>query len=85
MAEADWRLTNQLNYLRGVTLEWRTYTRPSERWDHDHCSFCWAEFMDSEGPDILREGYTTPDAYHWVCQQCFNDFKVLFEWRVIEH
>ena len=45
MAEKnDWRLTGQENYLKGVTLYWKKYSRYSDTWDHDHCDFCWAEF-----------------------------------------
>jgi hypothetical protein len=69
-AASDWRLTNQEDYLKGVSLVRKTYTRYSESWDHDHCSFCWVEFMDArdlapdrtpsdEDPPILTEGYTT--------------------------
>jgi hypothetical protein len=80
--ENDWRLTNQLSYFKGATLVWRRYSRPSEAWEHDHCEFCWAKFMDEDHPEILREGYTTHDEYRWVCQSCFNDFRDLFEWTV---
>jgi len=45
----------------------------------------WAKFMEEdlrEFPDILHAGYTTEDKYRWVCDQCFEDFKDRFQWRV---
>lgn len=38
--------------------------------------------MAADGPEILREGYSTPDGYHWICETCFRDFVELFEWKV---
>lgn len=66
----DWRLGGQESYLRGASLVWRRYRARSETWDHDHCVFCWAKFLDpefsefyrrqaAEHPDIQVEGYTT--------------------------
>jgi hypothetical protein len=78
----DWRLTNQEKYLKGATLVWRTYHAPRSDWDHDHCSFCWAKFMERELPDTLQAGYCTPDEYYWVCKQCFDDFADVFQWKV---
>ncbi len=78
----DWRLTNQQNYLRGVHLRWKEYSGRGGTWDHDHCEFCWAKFMDEDHPDIQRAGYSTADGYRWICKQCFEDFKDLFDWTV---
>jgi hypothetical protein len=68
--ERDWRLGGQDRYLRGAALVWKPYHAWSETWEHDHCSFCWAKFMDpnfsdaarqliEENPEVLTEGYTT--------------------------
>lgn len=78
----DWRLTNQDKYLRGVTLRWMRYRKPREDWDHDHCSFCRGKFMEEDFPGAFHEGYTTEDNYHWVCKQCFEDFKEMFQWKL---
>jgi hypothetical protein len=82
---ADWRLQGQERYLKGVELCFRAY-RPyprNDKWEHDHCCFCWAEFAVEDAPNVLHEGYCTPDEYRWICSECFNDFKQLFEWRLV--
>ena len=94
-ADDDWRLGGQ-EFLQGAALRWGPWRRPSTNpdWDHDHCTFCWATFMEAGDPfaeaATLTEGYTTTsehpqgDGYHWVCARCFADFAERFEWRVIE-
>ena len=68
--DTDWRLTNQDHHLQGAALKWKRYRVWSETWEHDHCEFCWAKFMDpdfsedhrqyiAEHADVLTEGYTT--------------------------
>ncbi len=69
----EWRLTNQKNFLDRVTLIKSIYNMDV----HNHCAFCWDEFRKG---DI---GYTTQDEYHWVCDNCFKDFKEEFYWKVI--
>ena len=77
----DWRLTNQEAYLRGKQLLHKHWEQRSPSWDHDHCSFCWADF--DKPTDI---GYCTTDQYHWICEECFKDFKDMFQWEVVmEH
>jgi len=85
MTLTDWRLQGQEKYLKGVTLVPRRYRRsaPNPNWDHDHCEFCWAKFMveDAHG---LHHGYATHDDYRWICEKCFEDFKSMFEWKVVD-
>jgi hypothetical protein len=78
----DWRLMGQERYLKGRTLVHHAYRLSNAQNDHDHCAFCTAKFMAADGPEILREGYSTPDGYHWICETCFRDFVELFEWKV---
>lgn len=80
----DWRLTSQDKYLKGKVLVRKKYRAPSPTWDHDHCAFCWARFMEQPWPDTLQEGYTTEDEYYWICPECFEDFKEMFGWIVRE-
>lgn len=78
----DWRLTGQEEFLRGASLYHRIWEPPSPQWDHDHCLFCWAKFSELDG--TLREGYVTQDDRHWICPECFHDFKTMFGWTVVE-
>jgi len=64
-----------------VKLWHKQYKNHSEKWDHDHCAFCWEKFSEAEGN--LHEGYCTFDKNHWVCERCFNDFKGMFKWQVV--
>jgi hypothetical protein len=93
--EDEWRLTDQEDYLQGITLVRRTYRQWSETWDHDHCQFCWAKFMprgveppEGDEEPIHREGYTNVDVtgqqdhYWWICEECFEDFADRFAWTV---
>ena len=84
--EEDWRLAGQEKYLQGVTLVYRRYRqyKDNPNWDHDHCVFCWTEFCLEGCADSIREGYATEDDYHWICPNCFADFKDKFQWSVIE-
>ena len=69
--------------LYSATLVKRKYQQWNDIWEHDHCSFCWAKFAEeSHIPDALHEGYATEDEGDWICEDCFNDFKDLFQWKV---
>jgi hypothetical protein len=71
----DWRRMGQEGYLPpGTVLVLGSYRARSETWEHNHCEFCGAKFMDpefsdehrefiEEYPEILTEGYTTTDAH----------------------
>ena len=69
-ADDDWRLTAQEKYLLEVELLRKPYRARGASWEHDHCSFCWATFMDpnfsdehreaiANDPEVLIEGYAT--------------------------
>ncbi len=74
----DWRRQGQEKYLMGEKLIFQNYYPYREGWDHDHCEFCGAKF--SLSLNDINEGYAPHDKYHWVCGQCFNDFKEEFHW-----
>jgi hypothetical protein len=78
----DWRLTNQEKFLKGVRLVWHSYSPANPKNDHDHCEFCFAEFMRDPVPETLQAGYSTEDRERWVCKPCFDDFADLFHWQV---
>ena len=73
----DWRLTNQMNYLYNKTLLHIPYSPYRDGWEHDHCDFC-SERIDKN----TGKAYCTEDKYHWICQNCFDDFKDMFKWSV---
>lgn len=81
--EKDWRLNGQEKFLTGVQFQKKQYQAPSPKWDHAHCEFCWAKFMETEGKDILLEGYVSQDGENWICSQCFSDFQESFQFKVI--
>ena len=84
VSDSDWRLQGQEKYLTGMTLSRRRWRQSRANWDHDHCEFCWAKFMDIDDPEILREGWTDADEYRWICDTCFADFQDRFAWNVVE-
>src|SRR4051794_32819420 len=76
----------QERYLSGVALHRATWaeTRPGR--DHDHCAFCMKKIWDrASGTDEATAGFTTADDYHWICEECFIDFRERFRWVVAEH
>jgi hypothetical protein len=67
---SDWRLRDQEHYLAGAQWVRKRYRAHSETWEHDHCEFCWAKFMDpdfsaehrsfvEQHREVLIEGYAT--------------------------
>jgi len=81
-SENDWREMGQERYLKGISLTWKKYTATPENEDHNHCEFCFKKFMEIVGEDILTEGYASKDNKHWVCKQCFTDFKEEYKWKI---
>lgn len=77
----DWRITNQMKYLFGKELL-KSVFRATKENDHEHCEFCWDKF--SASAEDLHEGYTTTDHYRWICDTCYEDFKEMFQWKVVE-
>jgi hypothetical protein len=84
--KSDWRLQGQERYLKAAVLVHRKYRRypKNTAWDHDHCEFCFTTFMIEDYPDVLHVGYATEDDRHWICENCFRDFKDMFDWKVVE-
>ena len=75
----DWRLFDQEEYLLKKTLIHKDY-RTSSAGDHEHCCFCWEKF--SRMDEDLHLGYCTEDEYHWICEKCYQDFRLHFQWVV---
>jgi len=88
VADDDWRIGGQENFLSGVTFTWRRWFPYRPGWDHDHCSFCWVHLCDhvlEDDPDTQLEGWVSADNYNWVCGTCFEDFRERFDLRVDPH
>ena len=74
----DWRLNGQEDYLMYAKLAKQKF-KFQGGYDHVHCDFCWAKISEYEGD--LEEGYCTESEEHWVCEECYNDFKNRFCWK----
>ncbi|HEX5174686.1 MAG TPA: hypothetical protein VFV91_11150 [Gaiellaceae bacterium] len=93
--EEDWRLTGQELFLQSAAFRHKPYRACREGWEHDHCTFCIREFVEqgapSDDPEAQTAGYAAigrgpqgEDDYHWVCDECFSDFRKRFGWSVVE-
>lgn len=78
----DWRLQGQERYLKSVSLSKQEYQKYRDGWEHDHCEFCGRKF--SKRSEDLNVGYATPDCYHWICEDCYLDFRDTFQWVLVE-
>jgi len=91
----DWRLMGQERYLQGAAFRHKPYRAWRKDWEHDHCAFCTRKLVEegvtSDDPDAQTSGYAAvgrgpegQDDYHWVCDNCFQDFRFKFRWTVVE-
>lgn len=76
---SDWRLNGQERYLYGVKLKHMNIKDKLNPSDHEHCKFCLEKI--SNYPNTIHDAYCTEDEYHWVCDNCYNDFKTRFNWK----
>lgn len=76
----DWRLQGQEKYLKNIDIYFKRYVKYSDRWDHEHCEFCGDKISEYEGD--LHEAYCTEDEKFWICNDCYKDFKEMFNWKV---
>lgn len=88
-SQDNWRLDN-VRHLDCVRFRLAVYRLVSPTWDHDHCTACWAKFMETGGPEIETEGYVPADSEdprtssEWICRTCFDDLKVYMNWSSVE-
>lgn len=81
--EQDWRLQIPHDNLMGKTVRFQMFVPVSERWDHEHCIFCWEKFSAFEND--LHAGYRIVDGEEdWICPEYFQDFQKRFRWRIKE-
>ena len=78
----DWRLSrDQIKYLKNKKIIFQNYTSNNPLNDHDHCEFCFKKF--SNNYNDLGKGYSTLDNYIWICEECYKDFKSIFNWELV--
>ena len=78
----DWRIMGQPGYLFQKKIIFKKFIpyMDSEHPEHAHCEFCNDYF--SQQDNYLKEGFYEPYSKSWICEQCVNDFKQLFQWDV---
>lgn len=63
-------MAQELDLPAGTPFERKAYHPPNENWEHEHCEFCWAKFIDptfseehrrlvEAHPEHQTEGYAT--------------------------
>lgn len=77
----DWRLNGQERYLYGAQIKRMKFCNKATKSDHEHCEFCFEKISDHT--DTIHEAYCTEDEYYWICDNCYNDFKSIFHWKLI--
>ena len=77
----DWRIMGQPGYLFQKVLHQIKFFPYSddEYADHSHCEFCSDYFHLEDG---LKKGYYEPESKSWICEECFQDFKDMFGWKL---
>ena len=81
----DWRLMGQEIYLKNKELyavlpyEYAKTRSDGDFW-HEHCEFCGTKITKNYKKRVF---YCTTDYYHWICSKCYNDFKEMFGWIVV--
>lgn len=86
MSEEDWRLRGQEEYMQNQRFRFVKFKSKDGGSLHKHCDFCWYKFMENcEGvEDCSEEGYCTDDGRYWVCKECYQCFRSLFNWETIQ-
>lgn len=84
ISKYDWRRMGQEKYLMGAKLWYVSQYKPySERWEHEHCCFCFQKISQYEGDTHSGDCTTDEKQSHLICEECHKDFKDEFNWTVI--
>jgi len=80
--ENDWRLRGQEEYMLGLKFKQMNFTGVKL---HAHCEFCWHKFMEEPNgiEDCSNRGFFCQEKKYWVCEECFQEFRNMFDWEVI--
>lgn len=66
-------------YLHEAVLKQKSFVQTGPDDDHAHCEFCWDKF--SMKAEDLHTGYYHRDSSSWICRECFEKYKALFNWK----
>lgn len=84
-----WKPEELRKFLKPLINEkfrFKNYTEVYENTEHDHCMINGEEISSYEG--CLRWGYTSTSEKHedywWICPACFEQYKDVMGWEVIE-
>ena len=78
--EKNWQLEEyqQKQYLHDKLLVLKLYD--GKDGEHEHCELCWDRF--SLDPTDAHKGYFEEESKSWICEECFQDFRKLFGWKL---
>lgn len=78
--DVEWyiREYEEKTYLHNKELYFQHF--PCEEGNHDHCELCWARF--SKYSTDFKIGYYEPLSKSWLCPDCYNELKSLFQWTL---
>lgn len=70
--------------MKNIKFEYKDFLNLGE---HEHCKFCWHKFMKNPNgqKDCSNQGYCSTDGKYWVCEECYDDFKLLFNWKLVDY
>jgi len=81
ISKDDWRLRNDVKHLEGMSVnptDGEAITLHME--DNRECTFCWRKVSDNPH----EHWYVTEDVGSCVCEDCFQDFKDMFCFRLLD-
>ena len=77
----DWRLLNEVGYLKGKNINPTRGVEISKRARYlKKCAFCW----DKVDTKMNLCWYVPEDMSCCICDDCYDDFKEMFEWKKLD-
>ena len=77
----DWRLLNDVEHLKSKYINPTDGEEISKHAPHlKSCSFC----MEQVRNNPRNWWYVPEDISCCICEECFNDFKEIFEWKLLD-
>lgn len=79
--ENDWRLLNDVDFLRKKYINPTDSEEICKKAPHlKNCIFC----LDSLKDKYYLNWYIPADISCCICKYCYNDFKEMFEWKLLD-